>query len=124
MTGFQLRNATNPLGEYRRVMTGCGDGSTDWLEIEWDAEIPPATSISIEVRTADNLPDLAAQAWIPVATDPPDASPGDVAAALEGAGVQSGQYLEVKFQLRSAARDASPRLMSFSVENSCGPGLE
>jgi hypothetical protein len=121
MTGFQLRNATNPLGEYRRVFECESGGDPEWTSVSWDADVPANTSISIEVRTADDLIALGLQPWTQVAQDPPDVPPGSIEDAFAAAGITPGLYLEVKFQLRSAARDASPLLRSFTIESLCGP---
>jgi len=124
MTGFQLRNATNPLGEYRRVFECESGGAPEWQNVAWDADIPASTSISVEARSADDLPALSLQPWTQVAEDPPDPSPASIADAFDAAGVVHGLYIEVKFQLRSALRDASPRLRSFTIESTCGPIFE
>ncbi len=124
MTGFQLRNATNPLGEYRRVFECESGGAPEWQNIEWDADIPVGTSISVEARSADDLASLSLQPWTQIAEDPPDVSPASIDAAFLAAGVTQATFIEVKFQLRSSVRDASPRLRSFTIESTCGPIFE
>ncbi len=120
MTGFQLVNATNPIGVWSHVFEGCDAGDVAWTSLSFDADAPVGSSVSLRVRTAATLPDLAGAAWIPVATIPDAVSPVDLAAALGDAGVAPAALLEVEVTLRSVDREAAPRLRSVGAEHVCG----
>ncbi len=120
MTGFQLRNATNPLGNYDVTFEGCEKPLlTEWTGIVWDATIPAGTSVQWQVRTGDTLAEVNAAAWLTVATDPPDESPFDLTTVPAGDLDRSKFYIQVRVILHSEAREASPALHEFSVQRSC-----
>lgn len=127
MTGAQLRFVSDERGYYRRIFEGCPeDGNflpTVWNQLRWDAETPGNSQITFRVRGADTRADLAAAAWVDVATVPPDTSPKDIGPILEAAGLQGKQFMEVEAQL-TAVRDAdnnvfAPRLKAMEVTLSC-----
>jgi YVTN family beta-propeller protein len=66
MTGSVIGGITNPTGTWRTVLNS-GSGGTTWEQILWNTEasgsIPTGTSITVEVRTADLLGDLAGSTW-------------------------------------------------------------
>ena len=73
-TGFGLRNFTRPSGTYQVLVKGCTekDGApidTQWWAINWDADVPPNTSLVAHAKAADssNLADASWQgaAWTP-----------------------------------------------------------
>ncbi len=121
MTGFQLINATNPLGIYMHVFdSGCGaDVETHWAELEWEAIIPAGTSLRVAVRTADTLAALAVATTIEVAVVPPDESPVDLTQAFEDAGITPGALLHTEWTLQSLNREDNPILNSISASHSC-----
>jgi len=123
MTGFQLVNATNPVGVWTHVFEGCEAGGVAWTTLSFDADAPVGTSVAVRVRTADTLVGLATAPWLPVATVPDDVSPVDLAAAMDAAGIGSAGLLEVEVTLRSIDRDANPRVRSVGVEHTCGGGV-
>ena len=57
-TGFGLRNFTRPTGTYQMLVKGCTDGvggppiDTQWFTINWDADVPPNTSLSVHAKAA------------------------------------------------------------------------
>lgn len=123
MTGSQLRLATNPRGYYREQYAGCTSGVTEWRSLFYDVETPPGTSVVFRVRTAATEMALGAADWVTVAAIPDDASPADVAAALDAAEVAQNTYLEVEVQLISEANSLeesiTPVVKSFGVTRTC-----
>jgi hypothetical protein len=119
MTGFQLANATSPIGRYAHVFEGCEAGG-DWLELSWEATVVDGTQIRLRVRTADDLPALGTRAWIEVATVPGTAAPVDLADELDDRDVSSGRLLEVEAILQSVRREDAPILDSIHASFRCG----
>jgi len=125
MTGFQLANATNPLGVYPIVFEGCPEGEDPtWSELTWDAVVPANTSVSFAVKTADDLATLAARPLIPIGSAPPDESPISIGDALDAAGITPGNLLYVEVTLRTANRSDAPIVQSVRVSHSCGHPFE
>ncbi len=118
MTGYQLRNATDPQGSYAHVFEGCdGEDMTGWEAVTWEAVTPEGTSIQISVRHADDLATLATEAWIVVGSTVELESPAELEPVL-GVGPH-GRYLEVKFTLFSESRENRPMLTDMGVQWSC-----
>jgi hypothetical protein len=119
MTGFQLANATNPVGIYPMVFDSGCDQSTNWASLDWDAVVPDGTSLTIAVKTADDLVALAAATSVQVAVIPPDEGPIDLGQILDDNGITPGRLLYVETTLRSFTREGAPILNSVSVDHSC-----
>lgn len=66
MTGSVIGGITNPTGTWTTVLDG-GKPGAEWEKIFWNTEpdgsIPDGTGITLQVRVADLLADLTAQAW-------------------------------------------------------------
>jgi streptogramin lyase len=66
MTGSVIGGITNPTGTWTTVIDA-GALGTDWDKVFWNTEaegsIPAGTGIVIQVRAADTLAGLAAEAW-------------------------------------------------------------
>jgi len=125
MTGTQLRLATNPVGWYRRVFEGCPPESlgTLWDDVSWTGDLPEGTQLSVRVRTANTLEELAALDWVAVGSSPPAIGSLSVRNALMEAMVEPGYYLEVEIRLSTersvGAEIITPRISSFGVERVC-----
>jgi hypothetical protein len=123
MTGFQLVNATNPMGIYPHVFEGCGEGTT-WETLSWDAIIPGMSSISFAARTGDDLETLLAQPVVELGTAPGTTSPVSIEDALTDAGLTHGSLLYLEVTLRSLDREAAPILNELRVTKRCEGMLE
>jgi hypothetical protein len=63
-TGFGLRNFTNPHGFYSWIDLGtCPVGQTKYLRVEWDAEVPTGTTVTMQARSSDDPDTLDNAAW-------------------------------------------------------------
>jgi hypothetical protein len=72
--------------------------TADWGSLRWDAQVPPGTGISLEVRTGDTpTPDGGWTGFIPVAAS------GDLIPGI-------GRYLQYRAQFVTALPDATPAL--------------
>ncbi len=120
MTGFQLQNATDPLGTYSHVFEGC-DVDNTWDDVTWEATVPAGAALVIEVRSVDDLAALPAAPWIELGNVADLESPASLAAAL-GDGPH-GRYLEVRFRLMSLDGEARPRLTGMGAQFHCGGGV-
>jgi hypothetical protein len=124
MTGFQLKNATDPEGWYGHVFEGCDsvEPLTHWSGIEWDAVLPAGSSIQLSIRTGATLAALAAAAWQPVGLLRDLESPTDLSDVL-GPGPHD-RYLEARFTLFSRDRDARPQLRGIASNYACDVPIE
>lgn len=102
MTGHLLQNFTNPKGTWTQVFDS-GYANPYWNRIEWDAEVPPNTGISMEVRASDNATDFSAsQVCGPFVT-----SPG----MLDGCPfLNDNRYLQVVATLTTSSSNERPIL--------------
>ena len=110
-TGFQARNVTVKQGTWSVVHDG-GAAATPWGKLSWNQEAqgatPSGTLIKAEVRVAENVGDLPAQAFVEVSNG--GTFPG------------TGRYVEVKMTLRIIDLDASsPILSDVTIEPSNQP---
>ncbi len=121
ITGLQRRNALNPAGVWQTALEGCMDGETDWTSISIDALTPVGSQIVVSARTADTLVDLNGQPWTQVGIVPADGSDLDLDAAFSAAGVQDGQYLNVRVELQSLDGATSPTLRGVDIGYGCEP---
>ncbi len=118
-TGFGLRNFTNPQGYYAWVETGnCPDGQTLYLKVEWDAETPPDTSITMMARSSDNLAALQTAIW----TDKYLTSPADLLIPPGPLTPNPTNHIEVLFELTTQT-DESPKLKSFNIVYQCSSSI-
>ena len=119
MTGTQLLAVTTPFGAWETLVEGCApDQLTRWVRVDWDAELPPDTSVRLQVRAADALESLASEPWIDVATDPPDPSPAALAERLGDR--QHAAFLGVRAVLGTAVHGQTPAVHRVAVQRSCG----
>ncbi|MGZ3450824.1 MAG: hypothetical protein ACXVEF_14575 [Polyangiales bacterium] len=117
MTGYQLRAAAAPFGKYRHVFKGCGP-TARWLSLNFKADVPTGTTVTIRARVSKDLPGLTAAAWTVVGKMPSDVAPIDLMGKL---GDQRGMYLEVEFLLESISASTTPILSSIDISQSCPP---
>ena len=119
MTGFQLRNATNPLGNYDAVFEPCPDGeTTTWTGISWEGVTPAGTFLRFQVKTGDSLDDVNAQPWVDAAVQPGDDSPFDIEALLGDDAEKP--FLMIRVLLVSESREAAPTLHLLGAQRACG----
>ena len=121
MTGFQLQNAAPPLGIFDAVLEGCGP-QTQWLELQWNATTPVGTYVRFFARTGDAA-DQFAGPLVPIAQQPDDSSPADLAAALEAAAAGSSyaQFLQLEIILYAQTADITPTVGDVRVTATCPP---
>jgi hypothetical protein len=128
MTGLQATLAKNDPGYYREQFEGCAEGKpTSWMELSWDVETPPDTSVMFRVRTAASPAELDTAKWVLAATIPSDVSPVYLEPKLEAQGVSPDRYLEVEVWLSVSKVDPTglltPKVKSFSVLHGCPPNV-
>ena len=123
MTGFQLVNATNPLGRFPHVFEACDGELARWAQITCDVDTPAGSAVSFRVRRGDSAESLTAASWIEVGSVPPAACPLDLTPVFAGAGLTEqdarSALLEVEATLTSADRQSRPVLRSMGVSHSC-----
>ena len=114
-TGFGLRNFTNPQGYYAWVQEGhCAPGKTRFERVEWDAFTPAGTSITLSVRTADDIGTLENAPWIAAW----ESSPAVLSSPPGPLDPNPTNYIEVLFEL-TTQNDDSPKLKSFEIIAFC-----
>ena len=128
MTGLQATLAKNDPGFYREQFEGCAEGkSTSWLELSWDVDTPPDTSVMFRVRSANTAAALETAKWVTVATIPSDVSPALLESKMAAQGVSPERFLEVEVWLSVAKVDPTglltPKVNSFSVLHGCPPNV-
>jgi hypothetical protein len=116
-TGFGLRNFTNPQGSYSYIQTGCGLNETHWVNVVWDADVPPNTTLTMRARSGQNpIPDNSWGAW----TGDYTMSPSDLKGMPGPVMPNPAPYMQVEFDLKSMDKAATPRLKSFYIDYECG----
>ncbi|MBO6934708.1 MAG: hypothetical protein JJ863_07030 [Deltaproteobacteria bacterium] len=129
MTGLQLRLATNPRGFYRHIFEACPDGGVpSWTDVVFDASVPPGTTLSFRVKTADTRDGLALAEWVAVGSVPPPADRFSIGDALMAAGITPQRFLMLEIALQadrvSSTEVITPRVMSTDVTHTCEPIIE
>jgi len=124
MTGFQLVNATNPVGTFPHIFQACeGSDSVHWSHLTCDADVPAGTTVSFRGRIADTVEALQAAAWIDLASLPAEECPIDLDAVFTRAGLSidavSRHFFQLEATLASADRESRPVLMSMGMDFSC-----
>ncbi|MBI2896919.1 MAG: hypothetical protein HYY06_25395 [Deltaproteobacteria bacterium] len=119
MTGTQLRNVGSPLGSWETIVEGCSaDFDTRWVRLVWEAETETGTALTLQVRAADSLEDLAAARWVDVAVAPPDSSPAPLADALGDD--DDAAYLGIRAILSTGVHGSTPVVHAIGAQRSCG----
>ena len=112
-TGYALRTFVSPNGTLRTVIAGCASGPTQWERVDWSADTPPGTSVSLRIRTATTEADLAMARWVGPFRDRPselELPPGPV----------SGErFAELELTLDSGGTMTSPRIDRLTVQYNC-----
>jgi len=129
MTGLQLRLATNPRGFYRHIFEACPDGGEgSWTDVVFDAEVPPGTTVSFRVKTADTRDELALAEWVAVGSVPPAADRFSIGDALMDAGIAPARFLLLEIALQaersSSTEVITPRVRATDVTHTCEPIIE
>ena len=122
-TGLQRINAVEPVGRWSTVFEGCGAEPTSWRAASVDARTPAGTSVSVTVRTADDLAALRDAVRVRLGALPEDEALPEIGAALDAARVPSGALLEVEVLLTSSG-DETPTLRRVEVTHACEGGVE
>ena len=129
--GFADENTNLQPGTYQVLVKGCTekDGApidTQWWAINWDADVPPNTSLLVHAKAsgASKIGDAAwnnAQ-WTPDAPVSPlllqDVLQPNVSPMNPGE-VVNDPYLLVEFVFKTQAQNASPKLKNFNVAFKC-----
>ena len=90
----------HPLGDFAKL-----------IKIEWEAHLPPATSISAQLRTADSPESLERARWTgPAGVDSFFTEPGDIPNAFKPA-----PFVQYRLRLSSANSAATPRITSVTL---------
>jgi hypothetical protein len=129
-TGFGLRNFTRPKGFYSYVQKGCIDGNgmangvTSWIAVNYDADQPINTSITVRARSGNTpTPDLTWGAWTPDFK----ASPADLQNGMplvpNGDMDHPANYLQVEFDFATTDKNQTPKLKSFDILYECKGGI-
>jgi hypothetical protein len=114
-TGFGLRNFTNPRGAYSWIEPGCGPDKTRWLRVEWDADTPQGTAVSVRARSANDTLGFGAAMW----TGSYPTSPADLSQAPGPLLPNPSGYIQVEFNLTTTANGVTPALKSFRIVYDC-----
>jgi hypothetical protein len=131
-TGFGLRNFTRPTGTYQMLVKGCTDGvggppiDTQWFTVNWDADVPPNTSLAVHAKAADSS-NLSDPSWIGKQwTQDFQASPASLQGTLnpnlspdDPNAVVHDSWLLIEFVFKTQAQNSSPKLKSFNVGFKC-----
>jgi hypothetical protein len=104
MTGFVVVGSTAPEGFWTVTFDGMTSG-LEWGTVSWNSIEPGGTSVSVEVRAADNIPDLASEIFVPVVN------------GIEFSGV-TGEFIEVRTTLaRTLQTSDTPILFDLTVQS-------
>ncbi|MFO0709892.1 MAG: MopE-related protein [Sandaracinus sp.] len=112
-TGYALRTFVSPNGTLRTIMAGCASGPTQWERVDWSADVPPGTDLSLRVRTANTEAELATARWV----GPFRARPTDL--ELPPGPVSGERFAELELTLDSGGSTASPRVEQLVVQYNC-----
>lgn len=116
LAGFAHRNFTNPTSFYAWQHTGsCPAGDTRFLTVQWDADTPSGTAVTVRARAAVDPDDLTDAPWVgPFATSPASLflPPGPLSP-------NPATAIELLFELTTIDPDTTPSLRSFSLATEC-----
>lgn len=105
-TGYIVRNITKKTGTWTVIFDSEALG-TPWGKAAWTSLEPTDTSVTVQVRAADSIPDLELQSWLDVAND---VSFGPI----------NGQYIQIKARL-STTTEESPILYDLTIQTANQP---
>jgi len=112
-TGYALRTFVSPNGTLRTVIAGCASGPTQWERVDWSADVPPGTDVSLRIRTARTEDELTTARWVgPFRTRPTDLE-------LSPDPVSGERFAELELTLDSGGTGTSPRIDRLSVQYNC-----
>jgi len=115
MTGYTLMNFTSPSGSFRMTFESTMRQPVNWNKAEIDAETPGDgdTWITIKLRAADQLTDLANATWVgPFGPYPPQTFPANLSFAAI-----YGLYAQIEITLHSKASGLSPKIKGVSLQS-------
>lgn len=105
-TGYIVRNITKKTGTWTVIFDSEVLG-TPWGKASWTSLEPTDTSVTVQVRAADSVPDLELQPWLDVAND-------------VNFGPINGQYIQIKARL-STTTEESPILYDLTIQTANQP---
>jgi streptogramin lyase len=112
-TGYALRTFVSPNGYLRTTIAGCAAGPTQWERVDWSAELPPGTEVSLRIRTAPTEAELPTARWV----GPFRSRPTDL--ALPPGPVSGDRFAELELSLSSGGTTSSPRIERLTVQYNC-----
>jgi hypothetical protein len=114
-TGYGLANFVRPHGHWSYVHKPCPkDHTAKWERVTWKATEPPGTSVSLRVRTGDDLNKMGD--WNKEAkSSPAELAPGKPHEVKPNPSLM----LQVEFALASADKTRSPTLHEYAVTYTC-----
>jgi hypothetical protein len=102
MMGLLLRTVTlrnNSSGTWRMIIDS-GNANATFSKINWSADTPPNTSLSVRIRCAQDTSEFATSAATPVAFGPPLTTPGPISCG-------PARYLQAEVTFTSTGTTAS-----------------
>jgi hypothetical protein len=127
MTGQQLRNVQALRGSYNFSIDSCApdmEEHVEYGELRFDATTPEGALIEFFARSAETREALEPLPFVRVGETPTMASPLDLGAALEAAGMAEAQFLEIQVRMRAHGnRPESPVLRNVEIVYVCPDGL-
>src|SRR5262249_2971682 len=124
-------NFTRPSGTYSMLLKGCTDTEqnpldTQWWAVNWDADVPPNTSLLVHARAGASSdlgdPSWRSASWTPDGEVSPFVVQGTLVPNLTPENPNdtvNDSWLQVEFVLKTTAQNASPKLKSFQVAFKC-----
>jgi len=112
-TGYALRTFVSPNGTLRTIIAGCAAGPTQWERVDWNADLPSGTDVSLRIRTAATEDELAGARWV----GPYRSRPSDL--ALPPGPVSGERFAELELTLESGGTSTSPRIENLTVQYNC-----
>ena len=122
VTGLQRRNPRDATGTWTGIFSADCWKTVHWDLLEIDADVPEGASLTIEVRTGNDLVQLAGARWIVLGVVPDDGTEFDPGAALDDEGLEHGLLLQVRIELRAGGAGEAPVLRRVDVEHACWGG--
>lgn len=102
-----LHLGLDTTGVWEETLVGCDEGTTAWLDLAVDADVPGGAKVLVSYRLTE---DVLVPVGLPLQT-------------IEGTGAdlraESGRYLDVRVELRSSPEGESPALHGVSVGRMC-----
>ena len=106
------------VGYYERALdSGCDD--VIWEELNWDAETPAGSHLTVFVRSAATSVGLSAETPVAAFDVADTAAPFDLGAFMDGAGIAHQRLLQLTLRLETGDAESSPSITSVRARWSC-----